>query len=174
VRGVLSLDLILTGIFVLGMFGVGGTLVTTGLHKAEAMLAQPVCRMYAQELANAQSLDALFSTKYAGSPVTASVINNIKPTNVVSATISAGKAIVVVSSYLPLSSSGHARRMGLYVPGRLAPFPDIHVSGNISRGGSHCQRPSFCAYCLALPDSAGCGDSRLHSEELYDSLQSER
>jgi len=95
VKGVLSLDLILTAIFVLGMFGVSGTLVTTGLHKAEALLAQPVCRMYAQELANAQSLDALFSTKYPGSPVSVSVVK--RPTNIAYATISGGKAVVKVN-----------------------------------------------------------------------------
>lgn len=82
-RGVLSLDLILTGIFILGMFGASGVLVKNGLHKAEAVLAQPACRMYAQELANAASLG------------TVSVVQ--RPPNVVSASVSRGKAIVEVN-----------------------------------------------------------------------------
>ena len=94
-KGVLSLDLILTGIFVLGVFGAGGTLVTTGLHKAEVFLSKPACLMYAQELANAASLDGLFSVKYPGYPLTVSPVN--MPTNIVSATISGGKVIVEVN-----------------------------------------------------------------------------
>lgn len=82
-KGVLSLDLILTGIFLLGVFGAGGVLVTRGLHKAEAVLSQPACLMYAQELANAASLG------------TVSVVQ--RPPNVVSATVFAGKAVVDVN-----------------------------------------------------------------------------
>lgn len=82
-KGVLSLDLILTGIFILGMFGAGGVLVKAGIHKAEALLAQPACRMYAQELANAASLGTVSAVR--------------RPTNVVSATVSGGKAIVEVN-----------------------------------------------------------------------------
>ncbi|NPA77132.1 MAG: hypothetical protein GXN93_05275 [Candidatus Diapherotrites archaeon] len=85
-RGVLSLDLILTAIFVMGIYGVSGTLVKHSLVTVEHYLAEPVCLMYAQNLADAYAATG-------GGTVTVTHL----PANIVSASVSGGVAHVEVN-----------------------------------------------------------------------------
>ncbi len=82
-RGQVSLDLLITGIFVLSMFGLAGTLTTHSLQKVEAMLAQPACLMYAHNIADAAALG------------TVTVVD--KPKNVVSVSVTSTTVRVEVN-----------------------------------------------------------------------------
>jgi hypothetical protein len=59
-RGVLSLDLILTGIFILGMYGIANASIGGADTVVEEHLAKPVCLAVANDVARSISVSGVY------------------------------------------------------------------------------------------------------------------